>query len=96
MRKDKRPARRAQAPPAHPSKQFAIRLERAAILIARTRCDTRAPCRAVGLHTPQSAALVRAICDQRGIPRRCAWGMPLSIWKTTEPAPVYVKEVRER
>lgn len=72
-------------------KQFKIRVERAVMVIARTICDTRAACRAVGLHGAGAECAVKALCDSRGIPRRYFWGVPHPTGKAQSPYPAIVK-----
>jgi hypothetical protein len=72
-------------------KQFKIRVERAVMVIARTICDTRAACRAVGLHGAGAECAVKALCDSRGIPRRYFWGVPHPTGKAQSPYPATVK-----
>jgi hypothetical protein len=72
-------------------KQFKVRVERAVMVIARTICDTRVACRAVGLRSSKAELAVKALCDQRGIPRRYFWGVPHPNGKTQAPYPAIVK-----
>ena len=66
-----------------------IKINRAVRLV-RVGSNTRAACRAVGLHDADAESAVKRICDKRGIPRRHYWGTPH--WKTTDPPhPAYVK-----
>jgi hypothetical protein len=60
--------------------QLRIRIERAVMIVARTRADVAPTCRSVGLHSGEAHRMVRALCDQRGIPRRFYWGFPT--WRT--------------
>jgi hypothetical protein len=74
--------------------KFRIRCERAVAMIARTGCDTRAACNAVGLcgrGLTKTEVAVKALCDERGIARRYFWGVPAWNWKTETPHPVIVK-----
>jgi hypothetical protein len=74
--------------------KFPIRCERAVMMIARTGCDTRAACNAVGLRARRGSKAeveVKALCDERGIARRYFWGVPAWNWKTETPHPVIVK-----
>jgi hypothetical protein len=71
-------------------KQRRIRIERAAMKIAKTGCPTRAACRGVGLSGDKAEREVRRLCDTRGIPRRHWWGLPHRNWKTETLHPVIV------
>jgi hypothetical protein len=78
--------------------KFRIRCERAVMMIARTGCDTRAACNAAGLRGrcgSKAEVTVKALCDERGIPRRYFWGVPAWNWKTQEPHPAYVKSRKQ-
>jgi hypothetical protein len=74
-------------------RQFWIRVERAAMIIARTGADTAVACRAVGLHSAKAQKAVQGLCDQRGIARRYFWGFPH--WRTSTPHPVTVNRHRK-
>jgi hypothetical protein len=69
--------------------QHRIKIERAVRLV-RTGSAVRAALRSVGLKRFADWEEVARICDQRGIPRRRGWGMPLAIWKTQTPNPAHV------
>jgi hypothetical protein len=74
-------------------RQFWIRVERAAMIIARTGADTAVACRSVGLHSAKAQKAVQGLCDQRGIARRYFWGFPH--WRTSTPHPVTVSRHRK-
>lgn len=78
--------------------RFRIRCERAVMMIAKTGCDTRAACRAVGLRgrgASKAEVEVKALCDERGIPRRYFWGVPAWNWNTETPHPAIVKSRKQ-
>jgi hypothetical protein len=74
-------------------KQFRIRIERAVTIVARTGSDVAPACRSVGLHNMEAHKVVRALCDERKIPRRYFWGFPT--WRTSAPMPVTVLRRRK-
>jgi hypothetical protein len=74
-------------------KQFRIRIERAVTIVARTGSDVAPACRSVGLHNMEAHKAVRALCDERKIPRRFYWGYPR--WKSQVPTSVVVMPSRK-
>jgi hypothetical protein len=74
------------------------RIERAVTIVARTGSDVAPACRSVGLHNMEAYKVVRALCDERKIPRRFYWGYPR--WKSQVPTSVVVmpsrKEIMKR
>jgi len=80
-------------PRAEAYRQYRIKIEKA-VRAVRTGSAVRAACRAVGLKRWAVEEVAR-ICDQRGIPRRRGWGMPLSIWKTQTPNPARVMNAED-
>jgi hypothetical protein len=74
-------------------KQFRIRIERAVTIVVRTGSDVAPACRSVGLHNMEAHKVVRALCDERKIPRRFYWGYPRR--KSQVPTSVVVMPSRE-
>jgi hypothetical protein len=74
-------------------KQFRIRIERAVTIVARTGADVAPACRSVGLHNGEAHRMVRALYDERKIPRRYFWGFPR--WRTQAATSVTVMPRRK-